>query len=230
MLKIVSRIKKNILYSPSSSLILLFHHLSLNPEIDRSGCKLDTDSFIKILSKYKNYISLQELLSEQKHKCITITFDDGLADVYNIGYKYLKKWNIPFTIFVSTDLLDTEGYITKEQLIEMANDNLVTIGAHGVTHRVLTSLDSEGKRFEITQSRRILEQIIGKKVNIFAYSHGQYDDECIRLVKEAGYSYAVSVEAYPYNIFTRGRRYRIPRVNVDFMSLKSAESILERIF
>ncbi|MBQ7794387.1 MAG: polysaccharide deacetylase family protein [Clostridia bacterium] len=229
MLKIFKALAQKIIYCPDSSVILLFHHLSLIPEFDKSGCKLDTASFERMISKYDNYVSLPELLNGHEKNRIAVTFDDGLSDVYNIGYRYLRQRNIPFTVFVLTDFLDTEGYITTEQLREMANDPLVTIGAHGTSHRILKGLSTEEKMAEMVNSKNILEHLTGQKVTIFAYSHGQYDGECMKILRRVGYSFAMSVERYPYNIFTRYRRYRIPRVNVDTADIEKAEHILERI-
>lgn len=39
-------------------------------------------------------------------KLINITFDDGFSDIYTNAYPILKRYNIPFTIYVSTDMPD----------------------------------------------------------------------------------------------------------------------------
>ena len=41
-----------------------------------------------------------------KRKLIHVTFDDGFEDVYLYAYPILKKYQIPFTFYVSTDFPD----------------------------------------------------------------------------------------------------------------------------
>ena len=94
-----------MLYLPKSSAVLMFHHLSLKPNIDCSGCKISEKNFKNIIKKYLFYTNLENLVIKREKKKVAITFDDGLADVYNIAYPFLKENKIPFTIFIVTDFL-----------------------------------------------------------------------------------------------------------------------------
>lgn len=80
--------------------------------------------------------------------------------------------------------------MTLEQLKIAANSALVEIGAHTVTHPDLSSLPSENQRWEIAESKRVLEELTGKSVRYFAYPSGQYARTTIELVKDAGYQAA----------------------------------------
>ncbi len=206
----------------------MIHHVSSAPEVKRSGCLLETEKFYHIIEVYKeNVIPLKELVAKREPKKIAITFDDGLADVYTIAYPFLKERNLPFTIFVVSDFIGKSGYLTKEQLMKMSQDPLITIGAHGVTHEILTKLDEEHRRIEIVESKKLLEEIIGKEVSDFAYSHGAYDSNCLELMKV--YKRGYTAFSRPYNTFIRNP-YLIPRFNLDNACFKQNQKILEKKF
>ena len=144
-----------------------------------------------------------------------LTFDDGLEDVFRVVYPVLKAREIPFTIFVPVDLLDTPGYISIEQLKEMAKDPLVTIGSHGVSHRVMTTLSVGEQELELVESKKTLQRIIGKSVDVYAYPHGQFNSDTIKLLKKLNlYKAAFGVTGHPTNCFTESNRFDLPRFNI----------------
>jgi peptidoglycan/xylan/chitin deacetylase (PgdA/CDA1 family) len=91
----------------------------------------------------------------------------------------------------------------------------ISIGAHTVTHPVLSLCSEEEARHEIQQSKINLEQALGRKVWAFAYPFGNpstMGDRELRLAREAGFACAfLNVEQWgsdPFNAFT------IPRTHV----------------
>lgn len=70
------------------------------------------------------------------------------------------------------------------------------IGSHTVNHPILTHCAPEAALQEMVQSREQLEAIIGGKVTAFAYPNGSpktdFESEHIELVKQAGYSCALT--------------------------------------
>lgn len=211
----MKKILKKIFYSLPSSYVIMFHHIDNGGIVQKSGCKLDYFDFIKIIESNLNFVNVPNFFKFKKDQ-VLITFDDGLSDVYDVAYPELKKRNIPFVLFVIYDFLNTEGYITTNQLIEMSNDPLVTIGSHGLSHVVLKG-ESYNKQFdEIIKSKFKLESLLHKKINLFAYSHGQYDENTIRILKENKcYNYVFGVDGYPINFITKKWKYYLPRLNFE---------------
>lgn len=222
----IKKIAKRLLYSVPSSAVVMFHHITDSPTIKKSNCILSFEKFTCFIKNHNNYGDIYSILKEPSMKRIAITFDDGLKDLYELAYPFLKENNIPFTVFIVTDFLDQPGYMTKENLKEMAKDKLVTIGSHGTTHKNLDSLSPELQRAELEDSKKILERIIDKPVNIFAYSHGQYDQSTMKLMKK--YKYGFSTRELPLNFFTRINKRCIPRFNVDANSYENALSELNK--
>lgn len=223
IMKPIRNIEKKIFYSLPSSRILMFHHVTDKPAVRRSGCVLSSDLFYKIVNaKEEKIVTLSEILrSRVGNGNIALTFDDGLADLYTIAYPYLKAHNCPFTIFIVSDFLDKPGYITKEQFRELAADPLVTIGSHGTSHKLLTELEKDEIEEELNDSQNLLEALSGKKVDMFAYSHGQYNKYIIKKMKKMKkYVYAMTTAGQPYNVLTSLNRMTVPRINVDSYTIQ----------
>ncbi len=59
----------------------------------------------------KKFISLNQYIKKSNKKdYITITFDDGYLDNYELAYPILKDFNIPFTIFITTDFIVNNNF------------------------------------------------------------------------------------------------------------------------
>lgn len=223
----LKKLAKTIVYNTlPASYICMFHHVTDNPEIERSKCRLEFKNFEDFISSYEgHYATLNDVVKGKKKNKIAITFDDGLSDLYTLAYPLLKEKGIPFTVFIITDFIDTPGYLTSEQLKIMSDDPLVTVGSHGATHEVFTKMDTHQKRDELLKSRDVLQKLINKKVECFAYSHGQYDSETLKLAK--CYEYAVSTIGRPVNLFTR-KRFLIPRFNIDSTTFEKAKKLFDK--
>ena len=209
----LKRILKKIAYRMPSSYIVMFHHVTGNPGLIKSSCILDYEKFAAFIEAYASQCaSIQDVVKRKKKNKIAVTFDDGLEDVFTVAYPLLKERGVPFTVFIVTEFLNTPGYITQEQLEILSADTLVTIGSHGLSHEIFPEMSSEKKKEELISSKKILEGITKRDVEFFAYSHGQYDAQTLKLVK--CYKYAMSVKQLPLNVFTRSK-HLLPRYNVD---------------
>ena len=70
--------------------------------------------------------------------------------------------------------------------------NHISVGAHGCTHQLLTSLAPAARIEEIQKSRLEAEALSGLSVSGFTYPHGDRDAETIEMVRRAGYRWACS--------------------------------------
>lgn len=70
------------------------------------------------------------------------------------------------------------------------------IGAHTVTHPILTGLSDAELCHEVSEGRKILEHIVARPVHLFAYPNGKpgvdYDSRAVDAVRRAGYTAALS--------------------------------------
>ena len=84
--------------------------------------------------------------------------------------------------------------MTREE-VRNISDGLVVIGAHTVTHPTLPAHLYETQYYEIAESRRVCEELIGSPVNAFAYPFGDRDDATVSAVRQAGFALACTVDA-----------------------------------
>lgn len=142
----------------------------------------------------KRFYKTDTLLNECPENGITITFDDGYLNTYEIASKYLLEDNIPFTIFVITDFIKNEKkeFMNKSMIKELSNNKLVTIGSHSVSHPKLSKLNDRSIYNEVNYSKLYLEDLLGKEITSLSYPHGDYDNRVLKEVKNAGYKLAFS--------------------------------------
>lgn len=80
-----------------------------------------------------------------------------------------------------------------EEMKEM-EEGKIEFGAHTVHHPHLTILPLEEVRREIFESKRELEGRLGKPVNFFAYPYGEFNETVKKIVKDAGFTCAVTMQ------------------------------------
>jgi peptidoglycan/xylan/chitin deacetylase (PgdA/CDA1 family) len=86
--------------------------------------------------------------------------------------------------------------MTTAAQVKQLHDAGMTIGAHTHTHPILRGMPAEAAADEIESNCRALSAITGVRPTLFAYPNGQpsadYDDDTVRVVREAGFRAAVS--------------------------------------
>lgn len=125
-------------------------------------------------------------------KIVILTFDDGYMDFYTNVFPILKKEKAKAIEYIVPDFLNRPNYMFTFQVKEIAKSPLVEIGAHTMNHVWLKGISKKTAEYEISQSRKVLEDMLNLPINSFAYPYGALDQQAISLVGEAGYTNAVS--------------------------------------
>ena len=125
---------------------------------------------------------------------LSITFDDGYIDALTVIAPLLGARQIPFHVFVSSARMNgtDRKYLSPAQVVELSNMPGVTIGAHGATHRSLTSLSSSELAAELHASKVDLEAVLQKPVTTMSYPYGHVDESVRTAVHNAGFSFAAT--------------------------------------
>jgi peptidoglycan/xylan/chitin deacetylase (PgdA/CDA1 family) len=87
--------------------------------------------------------------------------------------------------------------MNTDELLALSHDGLVDIGAHTISHVVLTAQSLQVQQLEIAGSKASLEQLLGRPVTSFAYPYGGRGDvgyQSINIVKQAGFKIACANE------------------------------------
>jgi peptidoglycan/xylan/chitin deacetylase (PgdA/CDA1 family) len=88
----------------------------------------------------------------------------------------------------------------------------VCFGSHTDTHQILTSGPVHLAREEVRQSREALEAALGKPCHAFAYPNGNWSPETRQIVKEIGFTRAVTTQQGAWA--SESDFLAIPRLNV----------------
>ena len=67
-------------------------------------------------------------------RLVSLTFDDGLVDVYTTVFPLLQKYDVKAIVFVAPFWVGAEGFVSWAQVQEMHDSGLVDIQAHSYSH------------------------------------------------------------------------------------------------
>jgi len=262
--------------------ILTFHMVAAdsNGFFPITSIRVFEKQIMHLVENY-NVVPLDEIVDRLKNGAsvrgrVAITFDDGFRDNYENAYPILRKYNVPATIFLATQFIETGAapwfiklrYIfmktdkidyrtslngksisfqmrTREErygaseaiMIYFKNcldaervsvtdrlceelsvrdfgglDNLmlnwsqvremseqgISFGAHTVSHPVLATVPLDEAKREISESKKKIEERIGKPVSSFAYPFGKkadYKPEIFPILEKIQFKCAVTTEA-----------------------------------
>lgn len=179
--------------------IVVYHTISSPPEALPGNTDISPGRFESHLRwlagrRRERVTTLENLLRvPETERRIAITFDDGYKDNLTVALPLLEKYDLPMTLFVAAGFIGRDNFLSAEDLRTLARHRLVTIGSHGLSHPHFTELSEAEARFELTESKRQLEEITGKKIDLLAWSYGDCNPALERLSAECGYRAAWSV-------------------------------------
>ena len=176
--------------------VLVYHSISTPAEAMPGDIDISPERFeqqLAWLAKSNRVLPLDATLARSSKRQVAITFDDGYRDNLITALPLLEKYNLPMTLFMVAGFVDSDGYLSADELREISRHPLITIGAHGLWHRHFNRISSDEARFELVESRRLLEETIEKKVDLMAWPYGECTSELEELAGQSGYRAAWSV-------------------------------------
>ena len=117
-------------------------------------------------------------------KKILLTIDDAFSSFYENAWPFLKKNKIPFILFVSTEPVGKNGYMTWDQIREVEKENFAFIGNHSHSHKYLLDLSFNDFKKDIDKSIKIFDEKLGYNSIFFSYPFGEYSLEQINYIKK----------------------------------------------
>jgi peptidoglycan/xylan/chitin deacetylase (PgdA/CDA1 family) len=108
----------------------------------------------------------------------------------------------------------THARLTPAEIARLAEAG-VEVGAHTLTHPVLSATPVEEQRAEIQRSKERLGDILGRPVRSFAYPYGtrkDYTAETVEIVRQAGFTCACS--NFPGEVRADTDLFQLPRTLV----------------
>jgi len=117
---------------------------------------------------------------------VAITFDDGWNNNYTEALPILREEGMVASLFLITGFVGREGYVDWAQVAEMEAGG-ISIQSHTVSHQPLISLGPERMASELVESKRSIEDRLGKRVDFMSAPHGLINRKVIDAARNAGY-------------------------------------------
>lgn len=141
-------------------------------------------------------------------KPVLITFDDGYMNNYELAYPILREFGMKGCVFLVYETMDKHNgwhdpasepwlkMLTWAQIREMQDSGVIEFGSHTMRHRNLDAIPLEDAKWELEESKRRLEDKLGREMVGFAYPYGAgaYNPAVRKLAREAGYRFDFSVK------------------------------------
>lgn len=156
---------------------------------------------------------------------VAITFDDGYEDFLSAAFPVLQRHRYPSSVFLPTDYIGDEPIdfkgrrcLTWTQVRELAGAG-VEFGSHTASHPQLHGLAPEAREDEISRSKAVIEQRLGRRADGFCYPYAfpQHDAAFRAHLRGAlvrcGYAYGVCTALG--RVRQEDDRYFAPRLPVN---------------
>jgi len=212
-------------YSDDKGILSLMYHRFDESKYPSTNIQMDVfKQQIKIIRDLKYNFYDPKNLEKNFHiakvdKKILITIDDAFSSFYEIAWPYLKEEKIPFILFVSTEAIGKNGYMTWDQIKELEKENIVYIGNHSHTHDYLVDLKNDDFVKDINTASAIFVKQLGYNPIFFSYPFGEYSN----LIKEKiTKNFKFSFGQHSGVIDINKDRYELPRfpINEKYGDLK----------
>jgi peptidoglycan/xylan/chitin deacetylase (PgdA/CDA1 family) len=162
-------------------------------------------------------------------KYCVITFDDGYLSLYKYALPLLKQYGFSATLYLSTAAVGENDFkklpslnlntlpvndkpLTWDEIKEMSKNGWA-IESHSVSHADNSQLTAAQLIYEITESKKIIEQQLQKPVLHYAFPFGKYNAASLKIIKDAGYKTSATVHAGLCT--SKNNLYRLPRLEMN---------------
>ncbi len=176
--------------------------------------------------KFNNPDEFEKMFSTPKiKKEILITIDDAFLSFYREAWPFLKKNEIPFILFVSTEPVGKKGYMTWNQIREVESEDFAFIGHHSHTHDYLINETNNKFISDIEKANKIFLKELGYIPNLFSYPFGEYSKFMRNYISE---NFKFAFGQHSGVIDLNKDKFELPRfpINEKYGELKRFKSII----
>ena len=200
--------------------ILQKHKVPVSLFVSPEVIKMEKNFWFQEIKGYDEAL-LKRILAEQLNiSCKSIIRFSIMAIIKCLPANTINNIVRQYQLLTGCGIKASEN-INTYQLKEMSSSGLVTVGAHTINHPVLANENDNGSRYEIEQSIKQLESILGQPVKYFAYPNGRpgfdFGEREISYLKENNIALAFSTELD--TLSTHTNPLSIPRMGFARMGL-----------
>lgn len=214
------------------------------------------DNFLREMQSQVHFLSLRQYLNKELDHDrwnVLVTFDDGYRNNKTLALPILEKYQVPATIFCTTqevhgdDIRDMEkdkrrnqdtlnmergGFenfyelLTDEELKELNQNELIDLANHGSRHISFLKYSKEEVLEDLKECEERLNRIGSPFSKVVAYPYGHHSTELFETLKKEGYLEQFVIEGNPdYDIRFHDRLVINPHIstNNQIISLRNGK-------
>ena len=210
-------VNANDFKSASSAVILVYHRFG-EGQFPSTSIRMEQfkSHVLELRRKRYNILPITEIIQKINNReklpdfTIGLSIDDAYSSVYEKAWPLLREANIPFTLFISTDVVDRQaaGYMSWDQIRELKSSG-VTIGSQTKSHKHLPLISIEDAKQEIDKANVRIRREIGLRPDLFAYPYGEYNSSVRELIIDRGFKAAFTQSSGALN--NSSDKFALPR-------------------
>jgi peptidoglycan/xylan/chitin deacetylase (PgdA/CDA1 family) len=177
-------------------------------------------------AQFKNQILEGKPFSK---RYILLTVDDAFKSFYENAWPVLKEKKIPFILFVNTREITSKhpNYMSWDQIRELKNSGLVTIGGHSWSHEYFINMKLEEVKKDIQKSHDDYQKQLKQIPDLYAHTFGETSSDIIKLIRDFNYKIIFGQHS---GVISRNENINyLPRfsLNENYGKLKRFQNILK---
>lgn len=185
--------------------ILMYHKIS--PDFEWGLTTIHPIIFEKQISFLAKHgyqgTTIHQLLTNPHPKQFAISFDDAYENVYEYALPILQKYGFTATFFVIGDYIGKMNdwdvniggihfrHMSESQIISLL-ENGWELGSHGMSHQAFIRKNPTVLDYELTGSKKMLEERFHTIVSLIAFPFGYYNYQILKRCHDAGYTAAIA--------------------------------------
>jgi len=167
---------------PPGLVVLVYHRVGQRASIEIDLPLSLFEEQIALLAAHERVMTLADGLDrvmtadEPRQRLVAVTFDDGTADFSERALAVLVKHDVPVTLYVATDFVDSGRSFPNDgrplswtAISDAVTTGLVEVGSHTHSHALLDRLPPAEVANELTRSVDLIADRVGTAPAHFAY-------------------------------------------------------------
>lgn len=144
--------------------------------------KISSDQFEKQIKLFREYIDSHHI----DESTFRLSFDDGGVSFLTIIAPILEKYGFRGLFFIATGFLNTDGFLTDSQVIELSRRGHI-VGSHSHSHRqMMSSLSKEELLLDWRKSVDYLSDLLNKPITVVSLPNGFCSTTILDVLEEVG--------------------------------------------
>lgn len=187
----------NLLFHNKKSKIIYYHDFYNKKSYTNMATPLSLFKQHLAIAQKCGYTIVDTITKQEKE--LSVMLDDGFRGIWDCREFFYNEGIHP-TIFIAKSLVGQEGYLTEEEIKELESHGW-NFQSHTVSHTSLNNFTMEQLDYELEESKRYLEKVLGKPVKAICAPQGKYSNWTCEKAYRAGYD--VFYSSTPGNYFER---------------------------